>query len=274
MKKLIVALTLALSAAVAQADIVITSGAKGGTYHGVYGANMASIFRETASGAKLLTSKGSVENIERVASGEAHIGFTQADAFMRWASLNADAANNITIMGTLAQECIYVAVAEDGKIGSEDDIGKGVKLAAQKKGSGAAETWAYQQQLEPDYSKAQTYYKGGVMALGQVAAGQLDAVLWVTDPNNLDHKYLKLVNTKGSGLKLIDWDDWDVNDKLPTGESVYEFKEVETSRGWFADSINTACTSVLTIINNSISEEAQEELATILAFNKDRIVTR
>lgn len=275
-KSIIHALLLGLLAVVfispAQADVVISTGAKGGTYHNVFGVNLAKVMREYGIGAQLETSKGSIENADRVGSGEAGIGFVQADAYASWFGKHPELAGETEIVGTLGKECVYIATAEGGPIDDEDDIGKGTNIAVQAQGSGSAESWAYMQQLEDDYAAANTHFTGGARALSKLKTGQLDAVLWVTSPGNLNHKFLSIVQTKGSGLRLIDVDDYDLNDKLPNGDQVYSFEKVDVEDGMFAKSITTPCTDVLVVANANADEEVLETLATILSMNTGRIV--
>ena len=69
------------SAAVAS-DITITTGGKGGSYN-TTGEKLAEMLRGFDHTVTVERSAGSVENINRVASGEATLGFTQLDALYR-----------------------------------------------------------------------------------------------------------------------------------------------------------------------------------------------
>ena len=94
-------------------DVVITTGGKGLTYNGVYGPNLASALQEYGNSVTVNTSKGSLDNLDKVASGQAQIGFTQADAYMFWRTNHPNEAQNIDIIGELGQECVFVAVRDD-----------------------------------------------------------------------------------------------------------------------------------------------------------------
>lgn len=251
----------------------LTTGYKGGSYHNVLGLNFSIVAREYGYKTTLTTSKGSVENASRVASGTYLAGFTQADAFASWLRKNPQEGANVEIIGSFGQECVYIAVAKDGPISDEDDIGKGTRIAVQKKGSGTAESWNFMATLEDDYSEASPVYKGGNRTLSKLGIGQLDAVMWVTAPGNLSHKYLATVMSKDSNLKLIDVDDYSLNDELPNGNKVYEFKTVETSTGFFSSSVSTICTDVLLIANANADEELLEDLATMALRDANRIMS-
>lgn len=264
---------LALGGTVAHADnITITTGAKGGSYHNKLGGNSRSVIREYGYQVNLLTSKGSIENLNRIAAAEADLGWTQADALMNWIEANPDKADSIDILAPLGKECVFVAVAENGKVQDEDDLGqKGINIAVQKRGSGAAVTWEYLRSLESSYAKANAHYKGGVRALGKLKQGQYDAVLWVTSPNNFNHKYLKAVNVKGSGLKIMDLNDYSLNNKLPNGDAVYSFEKIQATDGFFSSSYEVPCTDVLAVANADMDEEKLEALAEVFTMNANRI---
>lgn len=262
------ALLLTLAPPVMAADLVLTSGYDGGSYHGVFGRNLAKILAEYGHTVTLTPSAGSVENLARVSSGEAQIGFAQADAY---AATRADAE----IIGSLGEECLFVAAGAASGVRDEADLQRdGVKVAVGQQGSGSAVSWDYARQLEPDYAKASTYYQGGVLALSKVKTGQLDAFFWVTSPGNLDHKYLQAVRQEGSGLHMIDFNDWDMNDTLPNGEQVYTFRDVELETGLFADTVEVPCTQVLVVANAAMDGRALEDLATAVMMNANRILGR
>lgn len=266
--RLLLACAFVSAPLLASANVAITSGATGGTYHGVYGQNLSQILKERGHTVEVMTSAGSVENIRRVASGEAQVGFAQADA-LAYTSQRED-TNAAMILGSLGQECIYVAVADNGPIDDEDDL-EHAKIAVGAEGSGSAVTWHYAQSLEDDYANASTHYVGGALALGQVKAGRLDAFLWVTSPTNLNHKFLQIVRGQNSGLRLIDFDDYDINDTLDNGQQVYEFRDVDVEAGAFADDIETACTDVLVLANDAQDTQAIDDLATAVLMNANRI---
>lgn len=277
MKNLLIALAVSLSlatpmAAQANENIVISTGSKGGSYHNKLGGNTRSVVREYGYQASLMTSKGSIENLNRIATGEADLGFAQADALMSWVEKNPDKADSIDILAPLGKECVFVAVAEGGKVSDEDDLGnKGVNIAVQKQGSGSAVTWEYLRSLESSYANANTIYKGGVRALGKLKQGKYDAVLWVTTPGNFNHKFLKAVNVKGSGLKIMDLNDYSLNNKLPNGDSVYDFQKIEASNGFFSSSYEVPCTDVLAVANADMDEEKLEALAEVFTMQANRI---
>ena len=266
MKRLFITTAMIAFATTAMAaDVVISTGIEGGTYHGVYGTNLAQILAEHGHRATLSPSAGSVENLQRVGNGEAQISFTQADAY-------AATRSTAEIIGSLGEECLFIAASDASGIDDEDDLQSGNrKIAVGEQGSGSAVSWDYARELEPGYMASSTYYQGGILALSKVKTGQFDAFMWVTSPDNLDHKYLKAVRQEGSGLRMIDFNDWDMNDQLPNGDSVYEFRDVALETGMFADEVEVPCTDVLVVADGNMDSSALEDLATAVMMNSNRI---
>lgn len=254
------------------ADITITTGQQGLTYNAVYGVNLASALSEYGYKSTVVPSKGSLDNLDKVASGEAQIGFTQADAFQFWRSRHGNEAQKVDIIGELGDECVFVAVKDGGKVGSESDLKEGIKIAVGEPASGSYASWQYLQSLEKDYAKVETYAKGGVRSLAKVTTGEYDAFLWVSAPDRTN-KFLESVNQKGSGLTMISMNGWNVDDKLPNGKAVYELKKAVTESGWLSDSkVKVPCTKTLVIANTDAGDDMLETASTVLLKNLSRVL--
>lgn len=274
-KKLFTALAAVfacLSFAVSAANVVITTGQQGLTYNAVYGVNLASALGEYGYSTTVIPSKGSLDNLDKVASGAAQIGFTQADAYQFWRSRHSNEAQKVDIIGELADECVFVAVKKGSAISDESDIKAGVKIAVGEPASGSYASWQYLQSLEKDYAKAETYAKGGVRALAKVTTGEYDAFLWVSAPDR-SNKFLDAVNQKDSGLTVIDMNGWHVDDKLPNGKPVYELKKAVTESGWISDSkVKVPCTKTLVVANTDAGDDMLETASTVLLKNISRVL--
>ena len=254
------------------ADITITTGQQGLTYNAVYGVNLASALSEYGYKSTVVPSKGSLDNLDKVASGEAQIGFTQADAFQFWRSRHGNEAQKVDIIGELGDECVFVAVKDGGKVGSESDLKEGIKIAVGEPASGSYASWQYLQSLEKDYAKVETYAKGGVRSLAKVTTGEYDAFLWVSAPDRTN-KFLESVNQKGSGLTMISMNGWNVDDKLPNGKAVYELKKAVTESGWLSDSkVKVPCTKTLVVANTDAGDDMLETASNVLLKNLSRVL--
>lgn len=268
----IAAVLLFSSVSAAAADITITTGQQGLTYNAVYGVNLAGALSELGYKSTVVPSKGSLDNLDKVASGEAQIGFTQADAYQFWRQRHGNEAQKVENIGELADECVFVAVKEGGKIGGEGDLKAGVKIAVGEPTSGSYASWQYLQTLEKDYAKVETYAKGGVRSLAKVTTGEYDAFLWVSAPDRTN-KFLEAVTQKSSGLTMISMNGWNVDDKLPNGKAVYELKKAVTESGWLSDSkVKVPCTKTLVVANTDAGDEVLESASTVLLKNLSRVL--
>ncbi len=276
MKMTLIALALTLaSSQVIASEVLISTGGRGGAYYET-GEQLATILSEYDYQSKVMKSKGSVENIERVSSGEAALGFAQLDAVAWWMSRNPEEAKNVTVLGNLFPECVYIAVNKDGPIDDEGDLQteKG-KIAVQKDGSGSAITWKYMRELNNDYANSQTFYQGGMQVLSQLASqpdGDINAFLWVSNPDKLDQRYLKTV-LNNDQLKLIDVDDWDLNDKHEVlGRSIYRFEEPEVKKGFLNDQeVKTICMDSVVISSKTADGDMVDDVVDLLINNRSRL---
>ncbi|WP_339119008.1 TAXI family TRAP transporter solute-binding subunit [Halomonas sp. BMC6] len=275
MKKLTIAMAVAAalscSAAAYAKDVVITAGVQGGTYHDVYGVNLTNILREQRISAEVQASRGSVENLERINAGDADVGFTQADALA--AFLRSNPTAHLEIVGALGQECVYMAAQKDGKVEDDDDLGEeGVRVAIGERGTGSAESWGFMRTLEPDYQEASVYYQGGIRTLAQVKTGQMDAFMWVTSPDNRNHRFFEAVMQPDSGLVMIDVDSRKLRGELPNGEAVYTLRDVTIAEGFLSDTeVRVPCTDVLVVARGDMEDVAIEAVATAVMMNTNRI---
>ncbi len=270
--------TMSLFAAQTLAEnVVITTGGRGGSYFQT-GERLAAVLEEYDYETEVQRSRGSVENIERIANNEAAIGFTQLDALAWWMNRNPAPADNkrIKVLGNLFPECVYIAVNKKGPIGDEDDLqsDKG-KIAVQKRGSGSAVTWEYMRELEPGYAKSQILFKGGMQLLVQLADnpdGDINAFMWVSNPQNLDQRFLKTV-LNNENLELIDVDDKDLNDKFkPLDRAIYRFEEPEVAKGFILDEeVETICMDAVVVASVSADDEMLDDVADILINHRNRL---
>lgn len=256
-------------------EVVITTGGRGGSYFAT-GEKLAEVLIEYEYEASAVKSNGSVENIERVVSGEAALGFTQIDALAWWLTRNPETESKIKVLGNLFSECVYVAVNNRGPVDDEKDLKSSkANVAVQKRGSGSAVSWEYIRELEPDFAKSATYYQGGLQLLNEIANNsdsEINAFLWVSNPDNLDQRYLKTV-MENERLELLDIEDWDLNDKHPTlGRPIYRFEKPEIAKGLIFDKeIETICMDAIAIGSATADSDVIDDVVDILTLNRARL---
>ena len=264
--KYLIILLFALPA-FANDSVRITGGTKGGGYDRM-ATNLFSLSKGLGYTPEKMTSKGAEENVKRIQAGEADVGFTQGDVLMA-----NDQGRGVEILGVVGKECVHVAVNPEGKVTSEGDLqdkqDPAATIAVGKRGTGSEVTWRYMCTLEPAFCNSAAQYSGGTRTLGKVASGQLDAILFVTAPDNLNHRLVAAVNANDN-LEFIDIEDWDLNDKLPNGEAVYTFEEIDTKDGW-GGGVDTICTPLLVIANPEADETLLDDLANVVLTNQAAI---
>ncbi len=250
------------------AKVVISTASKTGTYYKV-GNNL----RQFVPDSEVKTSAGSLMNLQRLMSGEAQLAIVQMDAYAYFLTKHPEAEHELEILGKLYQECAYLAVRCNGKVKSDDDLQTidGATVAVGKKGSGTSVTWDYMMQLEPKFKNARVKFKGGSRALGQLAAENVDAVMWVERPR-LDGKVSTVMKNKD--LCLTGMNDWDLNDKLPsTGKPVYEFKTVDVAKGFFNDKeFETACLDTIIIARADLDDDILDAVADAILKYKSTLL--
>lgn len=276
MKMTLIALALTLaSSQITAEEVSIGTGSRGGAYH-TTGEKLAEILNEFDYPAKAVKTKGSVENITRVANFDLQLGFAQLDAVAWWMKRNPTQAKNFSVLGNLFSECVYIAVNKDGPISDEGDLqsSKG-KIAVQKRGSGSAVTWEYMRELNPGYSKSQTFYKGGLQVLSQLASepdGEINAFMWVSNPDKLDQRYLKTV-LNNDQLELINVNDWDLNDKHEDlGRAIYRFEKPDVKKGFLNDKeVETICMDSVVIAGKASDDNMVDDVVDTLLNNRARL---
>lgn len=276
MKKLFATLLLGFVLFTQQAlagELKLTTGMVGGSYHDVLGVNLRNVMREQGVNMTVVPSRGSAENLERIFNGEAQVGFTQADALARWLRSNPTA--DIEILGSLGQECVFMATSDDNNLDRISRItDSGHRVAVGERGTGSALSWDYIRTLNDDYAQVQTFYQGGMRALAQVKTGQLDAFVWVTSPHNRDHRFFEAVNQDNSGLRFVNFNDRELRGELPNGETVYQTTDItirSSTLGFGGVSVQAPCTGLMVVADYNLDSHILEELAYSIMMNGSRI---
>jgi TRAP-type uncharacterized transport system substrate-binding protein len=261
-------LKLAVIAALAVSSLAastITTGSKSGSYYKI-GAKLSTIVPMTVQ-----KSKGSTQNLDRVSKGEADFGIVQKDDYKRFMDKNPGAP--IELIGDLKMECLYVVSSTTSKVEADTDMQKdGVKVAIGKKGAGTQATWAYMKSLESGFKKATGIPKGGLRALAGLTSGTYDAALFMQTPATTN----KLVKTvlANEALRFVPVTDWDLNDKLPSGQPVYTHEKIDLASGFLNDTeLKTICTTASVITNTEADEDTIDEVIDVLLNSKNFLLS-
>lgn len=213
--------------------------------------------------------KGSMENLERLAKGEAQFGFAQLDAYGQYLKTGG---KPLEIVAGLGKECGYLVVKKEGKVTSEKDLrrAKDATIAIGEEGSGSAITWQYMTRLVPDYKNAKIVFQGGTRAINQLdTPGGPDAFLFVAAPGNLNNQLFQAVNANKS-LKFVDIDKGGLDEQLPGGKPVYQFEKVSVCSGWGCG-IETICTASYLFAGPTATDETIQAVSDVMAMSPKTI---
>lgn len=267
MKKLSVVLSIAAAfyaMPVSAQELIVSTGREGGSYFGVQGPKIVKFMKGAGLNVTFVASTGSLDNLDKVSKGEAHVGIAQADSIMFFKKTNPQAGTKIEIGGTLGRECAFVVAKKGGKVSEDSHLQiKGVSIAAGAQGDGSRATWDYMGILEEKFKNAMPVDVGGASGLAQVVSGQTNAFLFVTnpDPKVLYTNEIFTLARDNKTLQFVPVTDWDLNDKLPNGDAVYNFETVTIKPGLFSDTVKTICMSTYTIYNSNLDAVTKEKLA-------------
>ncbi|MBW2275064.1 MAG: hypothetical protein JRG96_17495 [Deltaproteobacteria bacterium] len=252
--------------------VKIAAGLPGGSYYEIYAANLKRLLPDHA--VSIESTAGSRENLELLVEGKADLGFAQTDVYADLLLGNPDRYAGLKSLGTLAEECVYLAVRKDGRITElvqlgEADDGRAARIALGPPTSGMPGTWEYMTHLMTSLAAAEVVDDGGIAAVDRLAAGGVDAVGWVTDPDNRHHVMLQAV-LNDDALRFLDLQDSRLTGTLPSGIKVYGRKKVKLEGGLFGARAATLCTSGRLLARPGASPELVEAISLIL---KDQLDT-
>jgi len=247
---------------------VLGTGSKKGEYY-KHGIRLAT---STDVKINIAKSRGSLENLKKIMSGEFQMGFAQKDVYNWFRKKNPEVESKIDLLIDIREECVFAVARKDSKIDSDSDLqSDGVKIGVGKNGSGSQITWENMKMLEPGFKKAIASPFGGSRGLAKVQSGQLDALLFVMSPN-LNNKMISRI-THNAELRFIPITDWDLNDKLPSGKQVYNFKKVTVKHGTFMDdTVKTICTTESLFVSTDMDEDDVDEIIDAVMSKKKFIV--
>lgn len=274
---LVLAIALAFAGVVRaeEPDLVVSTGAKRGSYHGI-GERLETHLRlENSVDVRVLESAGSMENLARLADpgSPVGVGLAQADALHQYLERNPDFQEKLLVLGDLGRECAFVVAGSNGAIETIADFQKegGTQISLVDENSGAAVTWANLARLEPALANTEVVYVDVMEALLTIKedAGltPLEAVMLVQRPLRRSRP-LEVAFKDPQAYRFVPIDGVKVsNATLPDGTEVYTFDEVaiggKDRRG--ATKVETLCTRGLMLGNkDKLSKERRGQLATAM----------
>ncbi len=262
------------SLAAGESAVWLATGPEGGTYRSIYGANLESQMRGTKVFYR--DTAGSAENIELLREGRADIAFVQADVFA--VAFAAGETADLQVIGRLSDECLYVAHRIGGRIEQFADLkappdGQPASVAVGPPDGGPAGSWRWLSERDPELAGNEVDAQGGTLALNQLGVGRFDAVVWVTDPLNLDHKMLRAV-TRNDALAIMPVTDAALLEPLADGTVIYKKQKVALTGGFRPKKVETICTSALVLMRRDADTALVERVSDLISLKRDLIAPR
>lgn len=177
---------------------------------------------------EVVSTQGSLDNLDRVVRGECDGAFVQSDALLVYSSRNARALSSIERAGALYQEHAHLICNRNAGIGRIVDLTSKNTVAVGPDGTGARTTWdAFVLADKKRYAPVNVDTRSGVRALSAAADGsQVQCLLWV---GALNSSFMKDdAQRQGDRLVLAGTDDGDMGKvaKDARGQPVYAYGEI------------------------------------------------
>ena len=184
--------------------------------------------KSSAAQVEVIETKGSLDNLDKVTSGECDGAFVQSDALLVYSNRNAKAISSLERAGILYQEQAHMLCNRSLDLGRMVNLTKNHTVAIGPEGSGANTTWAaFVLADKKRYSQVNTDTRSGIRALSAVADGsQVQCALIVTALNS---PFMKGdAQQQGDRIVLVGTDDRDMTTvaKDARGQYVYTYGEI------------------------------------------------
>lgn len=269
MKKLLSLVVVAvLGLGSLNAEVIISAGEKDKPFNKIAEKIKTKINR---SDVNVITSKGSLDNLDNLIAGKANVGLTFADSFM-YKRASDPRANDLKIVGTIGKGCMYAVAKKNGKVKDSGDLKKtGIIVDSGKVGAGANTTWSFMGTLDEDFKNPEVQNIGGDMGLSSVISGMTDVTLQMLSPSTTNNLVIDVLSNQD--LKFVPFNSWAMNSKLPNGRAIYIKEEIVVANGRFRDTtLDTICTDTLIVANKDISDADLNLVAGIVIRNTKELL--
>lgn len=218
---------LALASAVVEDNrsvLRICTGQSDGTYTKIAKQWASSV---TSADVKLVSSNGSVDNIEKMKSNQCDAAIVQRDAYWPyWSNNGGNVDFNLTRVPLSYREHVHLACNAKSGIETVDDLSAKNTIYTGEQGAGAAVTWANFLTENENLSNVKVVANGGFEATQKIASDNNACLMYVGAVGNDKFKTL----AKTANLKFVDIDDSDLmRVEDPVGNRVYASAQIDES---------------------------------------------
>lgn len=167
----------------------LCTGSPGKTYHAV-GEKLAELIPAMSGGTlqvEVLTTGGSIDNLNKLVAGECDGAIVQGDAAEFFTTqISPNAAGSFRMVTPLYQELSLLLCSRDSGINEIEDLlgTEGASVAAGAMGSGSLATWLTFRAIKPEYESVKVVPRNGAEGALAVANGEASCVLEVIAPQS------------------------------------------------------------------------------------------
>ena len=263
-------------------DTTISTGHKGGSYYYIGKRLQTTMQIRHDLRIDIATSSGSIQNLARLADPQSDIGLalTQTDALSQFLHSNEKFANEFIVLGDAGKECVVLITGKNSGISSFADLKKqGGEISIDDPGSGASATFAYLQDMDPNFARTKPAYVDTIEALLQIkVAGKytdLKAAMLVQRPTTRSAPVTVLLENP-KDYRLIPISEADIeNSKLPDGSVVYTFEQVNIgdTSGKNSLDVNTICTRGLLLASKrKLGRDLRSKLSAVMLESATTVI--
>lgn len=249
MKKILligaIASSVLVSSALSADNLNIYTGGDTGNYYKVIGPSLSDQMKKLGYEPKVLTSNGSVDNINMIADpviGKNSIGVAQADVAHDLIESD-DKYEDVELNGNLGYECGFLVVRKD-KIDDIKSFKSGDKIAAGKEGSGTLHTFKNLVKLNPELEKVEISEKSGIRYIDKVANNSYAGYFFMSVPDPERQEIKDVLNSDVVEFLPFDKSTLSIAGYDQGVNPIYSFQTVpvKTSFGKTTKTLETVCT--------------------------------
>lgn len=178
---------------------------------------------------KVVETKGSIENLQKINSGECDAALVQRDAYWVYIDQNPKAQLPVERISSPYKEYVHMVCNTGNSVEEVEDLTASNVLYVGLEGSGSEVTWNNFVAENSDYSKVKVVRADNVETRQKVKANKNACALYV---GALGSDRMKMFNTVGDNLRLADVDDTSFEAaRDPSNSQIYT--ELEIPRGYY-----------------------------------------
>jgi hypothetical protein len=277
------ALQLSGSAWAGPPGLVISTGRDGGGYFYIGERLKSAMLLEHGSLFEVVTSFGSLENLERLQDPSSPVGvtLTQADALAWHLQQYPEFAQEFIVLGDVGKECVFLIARRGGELRTAADLkgSAGVQISVDDPTSGAAVTFSYLKQLEPRFGSTRVVFTDSMETLLQlkVAAqhSPTKAAMIVQRPK-ANSAPIRTYFENPEIYEIVSISEADVgNARLPDGSVIYSFERVVVGgkKRQRPISVETMCTRGIMLASKvKLDKELRGQLSALMLKSADLII--